>query len=80
VQEPGFFTAAVPITDVGDAVFEIALDRLEVADAAARAGSGISSPITLTISRIASSFFGTPATAPFKSTMCRRSAPSSSQC
>src|SRR5512146_3451778 len=41
--------------------------------------TGISSPITLTTSRIASSFRGRPATAPFRSTRCRRSAPSSSQ-
>src|SRR5450631_1491324 len=40
---------------------------------------GISSPMTLTISRIAISFFGLPAKAPFKSTRCSRSAPRSSQ-
>jgi hypothetical protein len=42
--------------------------------------TGISSPTTAVISRIASSFFGTPATAPLRSTRCSRLAPCSSQC
>src|SRR5450631_182175 len=42
--------------------------------------TGISSPMTLTTSRITDSFFGLPANAPFRSTMCSRPAPSSSQC
>src|SRR5437870_4003905 len=62
-----------------DAAVEIALDGVEVADSAAKL-HGISSPITLTTSRIASSFLGFPANAPLRSTMCRRCAPSSSQC
>src|ERR1700682_3258215 len=40
---------------------------------------GISSPMTLTISRIAISFLGLPANAPLRSTRCSRSAPRSSQ-
>ena len=34
-RKPGFFTAAVPMIDVGDTVVEILLDRVEVADPAA---------------------------------------------
>src|SRR5579864_2969138 len=42
--------------------------------------TGISSPMTLAISRMASSLRGLPARAPFRSTRCSRSAPRSSQC
>ena len=41
---------------------------------------GVFSPTALIISRITFSFFGLPATAPFRSTMCRRRAPSADQC
>src|SRR5262245_55958067 len=41
---------------------------------------GSFSPTALTISRITFSFFGWPATAPLRSTMCRRRAPSAAQC
>src|SRR6185436_3631030 len=37
-------------------------------------------PTAATISRITFSFFGRPATAPFRSTTCRRFAPSAAQC
>src|SRR5262245_26448188 len=38
------------------------------------------SPTAATMSRITFSFFGRPATAPFRSTTCRRLAPSAAQC
>src|SRR5688572_14764089 len=41
---------------------------------------GTVSPIAATMSRITFSFFGRPAIAPFRSTMCRRFAPSAAQC
>jgi hypothetical protein len=41
---------------------------------------GIRSPTAFTISRITFSFLGWPATAPFRSTMWSRRAPSAAQC
>src|SRR4029079_4710989 len=41
---------------------------------------GVFSPIALIISRMTFSFFGRPATAPFRSTMCSRRAPWADQC
>src|SRR5258706_3522140 len=41
---------------------------------------GTCSPTAAIISRITFSFFGRPATAPFRSTMCRRRAPCAAQC
>src|SRR6185369_4494046 len=41
---------------------------------------GVASPTARMTSRMIFSFFGRPAIAPFKSTMCRRRAPSPDQC
>ena len=64
---------------VGHAGVEVALDRVEVADAAAELDRHLVADRG-DISRITFSFFGRPAIAPFRSTMCRRFAPCAAQC
>jgi hypothetical protein len=80
VQKAGRLHGCGADDHVADAVVDVALDRIEIADAPAELDGNARRRPGPRIALIASSFLGLPAKAPFRSTRCRRRAPWSSQC
>ena len=79
VQEAGRLHRRGADDDVADAVIQIALDGVEVANAAAELDrDGVADRLDDRFDR--ASFFGLPAKAPLRSTRCSRRAPCAIQC